>query len=1019
MAVESLHMSRHPGISFRFDPREPPPPEFYSRGPHINHVNSAEYRVDTRDPYTAPVNGKSVSSLQSSEPIFLPPSGTSLKIQIINDTASIALEHVFNNPTATKMKKAHYQFPLPHESAITDFQCTIGNDIVLNGVAKPREQAQQIFDHEVANNRSAGLVQQDTNEIFKTSLGQIPPHARVVVNLSFILLLKHNFIAVDSVSSTTLSIPTFIAPRYGDAPVNILQTGPSTGTLSIEVDVLAADEIISIDSDSHEIAVDRGAKRQQCQRWADFIAASESLEQLPDPRAATARLAGDTAFLDKDFVLCIKSRLAMGREEPLACMEIHPSLPNHRAMMITLPTEFISRNLKINDSGEMVFLADCSGSMEDKLAGLRSAMERFIQGVPDSFSFNIWTFGSSYRSLWPRSRESSQSSKSEASAYVRTVNADMGGTELLPALQAIVSAWDRSKTIDIITVTDGEVWRHRETLDFVSVSRGNSEGRARFSALGIGNAVSHELVEGIAQAGGGYAEIIPAVKQDSWESRMDAVLAASLTGHGSSVHVELDNHAEAQVTTSPIQEPENTPPTVQRSPLDMSTLSPCNRLRIFYLFEGSSGPACKSVIIKIRRSTTGDEIRTTIPVRVLQNSDEKIHKFAVRALLGDLERGKSRVQQRPVPWTAAAKENVTREEGERLGCKWSLVSKWTSFVAIKEVATAIDGKQEVASPNVQKAADQDQLGLLRPRGPRQSRQQMPLLGFIDGGYGYDVDDFDDFNSDDEHSEEYTMEISTGSSRGPNPSVYFHHWSPRGNSNEPAAINRERASPCPPPPTGRLKSRVGKVTTRSSRIMMDSDSNVHLCLPPPIPDLQKPSRQACVFGILASQKADGSFVALALSYGIGQQAVTKLLKHLETVQAISGCPSRSVAITALVTALLELRFHDLLSTNWMWLGAVHKAKVFVGDAVVTCHDSIDELEQHLQLEDLWRLSKSLVVDITDNDLTVKEGLPVMVIPEEPQDTGHPDQSESEEPVEVLVAPVSESSSCEGPVKRKRS
>jgi hypothetical protein len=46
------------------------------------------------------------------------------------------------------------------------------------------------------------------------------------------------------------------------------------------------------------------------------------------------------------------------------------------------------------------------------------------------------------------------------------------------------------------------VWRLDETIDFIQQTRKTTEGRVRFFALGIGDAVSHELVEGIAKAGG-------------------------------------------------------------------------------------------------------------------------------------------------------------------------------------------------------------------------------------------------------------------------------------------------------------------------------------------------------------------------------------------------------------------------------------------------------------------------------------------------------------------------------------
>ena len=62
-----------------------------------------------------------------------------------------------------------------------------------------------------------------------------------------------------------------------------------------------------------------------------------------------------------------------------------------------------------------------------------------------------------------------------------------------------------------------------------------------------------------------------------------------------------------------------------------------------------------------------------------------IHKLGARAILGDLEKGQSWIHLD----TNRANNSLTEEErvlseGESIGCKWSLVSKWTSFYAVDE-----------------------------------------------------------------------------------------------------------------------------------------------------------------------------------------------------------------------------------------------------------------------------------------------------------------------------------------------
>ena len=120
--------------------------------------------------------------------------------------------------------------------------------------------------------------------------------------------------------------------------------------------------------------------------------------------------------------------------------------------------------------------------------------------------------------------------------------------------------------------------------------------------------------------------------------------------------------------------------------------------------------------LRIERSRLGvDPESIQVPVSFLQSPSTTIHKFAARALLGDLERGESYIHLGPdAPERGSADEaNRVKWEGESLGCKWSLVSKWTSFVAVQE---DIEGLQD------QDEGDQDErlggIDLHHLRGPQ-------------------------------------------------------------------------------------------------------------------------------------------------------------------------------------------------------------------------------------------------------------------------------------------------------------
>jgi hypothetical protein len=297
------------------------------------------------------------------------------------------------------------------------------------------------------------------------------------------------------------------------------------------------EQITSIESKTHNVTLQMGVGQGTCQSWNEFVTRGRT----ENPRTAVVELANGSTYLDRDFVLDITTSPQDGLETPHACMEIHTSFKNHKAVMLTIPPKFMLRNQSRVHDAEVLFVADRSGSMSDKMESLKSAMRFFLHGIPQAQHFNVWCFGSDYTSLWPRSKGYSDSTLREAMSYVsQYFRSDMGGTELLPALKAIVNAREGYHMTDVVLLTDGEVWRLDETISFIQQTRISTKGRVRFFALGIGDAVSHDLVEGIAKAGGGYAEVIPAASQGGWEDRIVAVLHATLTGHIGPIRVEFD-----------------------------------------------------------------------------------------------------------------------------------------------------------------------------------------------------------------------------------------------------------------------------------------------------------------------------------------------------------------------------------------------------------------------------------------------------------------------------------------------
>jgi hypothetical protein len=466
----------------------------------------------------------------------------SVTAQVVQDTAKVTVTQLFWNDTSESIRKGAYTFPLSAGCTVTSFSCRIGRNKIVKAKLRSKPEARDAFNEALRTSRSTGLLEQATPEIFTTTLGNIPANTKLRTEITYITLLKHKFSG--NRNTTILTIPTNIAPRYGSPPPELQNTlipGLSHG-ISIQVDVAAEETAHEISSKSHRITIERGIGRNLYDNWAEFATTNGA----NDVEVSLVKLEDGSAFLDKDFVLDIAREQQNGLETPTAWLETHPTLANHKAVMLTIPPKFMLRTQSSNPGGEIIFLADRSGSMSNKMESLKSAMHFFLKGIPKGRKFNIWCFGNNHISLWKESVDYSEEALQEAMAYVsEQFSSNLGGTELLGALKAIVGERNHGlRMVDIIMLTDGEVWRLDETIDFVQDTSRSSEARIRFFALGIGNAVSHELVEGIARAGRGYAEVVPAAIQGGWEDRVVAMLGAALSGHVGPFQIEFDGQGE-------------------------------------------------------------------------------------------------------------------------------------------------------------------------------------------------------------------------------------------------------------------------------------------------------------------------------------------------------------------------------------------------------------------------------------------------------------------------------------------
>lgn len=131
---------------------------------------------------------------------------------------------------------------------------------------------------------------------------------------------------------------------------------------------------------------------------------------------------------------------------------------------------------------------------------LREAMQLFLRSLPEDCFFNIIGFGSSYEKFFPQSKRYDDETLRMATQHISQITANLGGTEIYQPLDYLFKLQKiPGYTRQIFVLTDGQVTNTEQVISLVQKNNTSS----RVFALGIGNSVSHHLVEGMARAGKG------------------------------------------------------------------------------------------------------------------------------------------------------------------------------------------------------------------------------------------------------------------------------------------------------------------------------------------------------------------------------------------------------------------------------------------------------------------------------------------------------------------------------------
>ncbi|CAN9511055.1 unnamed protein product [Ophioblennius macclurei] len=561
-----------------------------------------------------------------------------------------------------KAIEAVFVFPLPGDAAVCHFSAKIGQKEIVAEV-KEKQEAREEYDDALSSGQQAFLLEESDQspDIFSMSVGCLPPGESTSIRLEYVTEL-----AVQADEGLRFCLPAVLNPRYtpqGCEGTTVQATSVPASLVPYSLSFCA---------------------RVSSPRPISKVESNSSLDPLQylntDQTQATVKLGAGHKF-DRDVEVLIYYKDA---HQPTAVVEAGRTtakagtLMGDPVVMVSLFPEFPQSVMSaVASCGEFVFLMDRSGSMEcninssrqqeTRIGSARDTLLLLLKSLPLGCYFNIYSFGSTYEHIFPKSVEYTEKTMEEALKKVEKMEADLGGTEILESLQDIYKQPCIPKQPrQLFIFTDGEVANTKEVLDLV---KKNSDSHRCFS-FGIGEGASSALINGLATEGGGHAQFITGAERMQPKVMQSLRFALQPAVEDISVKWDLPKGVSVTVVSPPI-----------------TTIFQGQRKLLYGQLTGQSSEAAQGcVTVKYSLSGSPSQTQLRFDLKPKEDTGLTMHRLAARTLIRSLEvEDRDALQEGEYE---AKKKNVVE-----LSVQSGVSSSFTAFVAVNR-----DNNEAVQGP---------------------------------------------------------------------------------------------------------------------------------------------------------------------------------------------------------------------------------------------------------------------------------------------------------------------------------
>lgn len=433
----------------------------------------------------------------------LPLKKTDIDVRISGVIADVTVVQHYQNEGQRPIE-AKYVFPGSTRAAVYAMTVRIGERVIEADI-REKEKARQEYETARDEGKTAALLEEHLPNVFQMNVANIMPGDDVRVELHYTELL------VPQSGNYQFVFPMVVGPRYHS---------PNTQD-SRSLDSAAATNVPYL----HE-----GEGSATVFNLKANIVSPLSIKEITSPshqidvnrsaqdREASIAMQKNEHVSNRDFIL--NYRLA-GDQIESGIMLYEGEKENFFLAMVQPPKAIEQENISPRD---YIFVVDISGSMGGfPLDTARIVVRELMSTLREQDTFNILLFSGSSATLSPHSVKATPENIQKALEMLKTYYGG-GNTEMIPALRHVYTLpKEANMSRTVVIVTDGYVSVEKEAFDLV---RQNLD-KANVFAFGIGSSVNRYLIEGLARAGMGEPFVITKPDQAKEQARVFQQMIAS------------------------------------------------------------------------------------------------------------------------------------------------------------------------------------------------------------------------------------------------------------------------------------------------------------------------------------------------------------------------------------------------------------------------------------------------------------------------------------------------------------